>query len=146
MRHALRCYLFLLFFIAPPAFADDDGFKQIQLNDFVNTSIPNKKKTVEIVVFQKMKFKAVIGKLPYIKKTTYLQHVLAGMHVNPVPTVTQGIQVRLNDTRQFPLYIVDDVAARMLQDITVDQEVLLFGYHIFNSDHGPGILVSGYDL
>jgi len=125
---------------------NDEGFKPVNLDELIQTSKPTYQGTVEILQFRKIKWQAEMAVMPDTMKTDYLMETLSMMGVKPLPKVTQGMLVQSESGKIQRVYVEDTVAEDMRAMLKVGQKVLLYGYHAFNSKHGPGILVSGYDL
>lgn len=124
----------------------DQGFRQVDLDELIRDAKPAHQGTVEILRFHKIKLLVEMASLPQAIKTQYLLETMTLMGVKPLPKVTQGMFIRAASGKTQRVYVIDTVAARITTALKPGQKVLLYGYHAFNSKHGPGILVSGYDL
>ncbi len=93
-----------------------------------------------------IQFEAAIANPPKPRKTHYLLEALGMLGVNPVPEVTQGMDVLSLKSKPLNVYMEKTVAERAGKALKAGDKVTLFGYHVYNSQkHGPGILISGFE-
>lgn len=96
---------------------------------------------------QPVQFEAEVIHAVKERKTHYLLEVLAMMGVQPLPEVTQGLDVVSLRKRPLNLYVEKNTAELIGKELQAGDKVTLFGYHVYNSKkHGPGILVSGFEV
>lgn len=135
----------VLLMTATAGFASGDtGFKTRDLDRMIEHGDPVNKGTVELLQLPLIQIEALVAAPPKVRKTHYLMHVLEGWGLDPMPTVTHGLDIHSLKGRKLNVYIEDHVAERALAALSVDDRVTLYGYHVYNSKYGPGILVSDF--
>lgn len=125
----------------------EPAFAQADLDRMIENSEPVQGASVQMVSPPRpIQFEAAIANPPKPRKTHYLLEVLGVMGVNPVPEVTQGMDVLSLKNKPLNIYMEKTVAERAAKALKGGGKVTLFGYHVYNSKkHGPGILVSGFE-
>jgi hypothetical protein len=100
---------------------------------------------VQIFPARKIRFEASIAVPPQPRKTHYLLEALQLMGVNPLPEVTQGMDIVSANERPLNVYMEKTAAERAGRELIAGDKVVLFGYHVYDSKkHGPGILVADF--
>jgi hypothetical protein len=123
----------------------EPAFAQADLDRMIENSDPAAKVQL-LTPPRQVHFEAVIGRLPKPRKTQYLLDSLEVMGVNPLPEVTQGMDVLSLKNKPLNVYMEKTVAESASKELQTGDRVTLFGYHVFDSQkHGPGILVSGFE-
>lgn len=125
----------------------EPAFAQADLDRMIENSEPVQGASVQMQSPPRpIQFEAAIANPPKPRKTHYLLEVLGVMGVNPVPEVTQGMDVLSLKSKPLNIYMEKTVAERADKALKGGDKVTLFGYHVYNSQkHGPGILVSGFE-
>lgn len=128
--------------------AAEPEFVPSDLDRLIEDSKPVRGVAVQMLTPPKqVQFEASIAALPETRKTHYLLEVLGVMGVKPLPEVTQGIDVVSPQKRPLNLYVEKTAAERIGRELQAGDKVTLFGYHVYDSKkHGPGILVSGFEV
>ena len=119
-------------------------FKNRDLDWMIEHGKPREQGTVQLTLFKPIQIRAVLKSLPAARKTVYLQSVMRDFGISPLPKVDQGIDVTSHLGKPLNLYIEENAAARVANQLTLNEELTFLGYHVYNSDHGPGILISGF--
>lgn len=124
---------------AEPEFASRD------LDVMIDQAAPVHPGTVELLPMHRVQVIATVAALPAPRKTFYLMKALGMWGVTALPEVSNGIDIESPQGRRLNVYIEDNVARQATESLTVGERVTLYGYHVYDSKHGPGILVSGFD-
>ncbi len=126
----------------------EPAFAQADLDRMLENSEPVQGAAVQMLSPPRLiQFEAAVASPPQPRKTHYLLEVLGVMGVNPVPEVTQGMDVLSLKNKPLNVYMEKTVAERADKELKGGDKVTLFGYHVYNSKkHGPGILVSGFEV
>jgi len=125
----------------------EPAFAQADLDRMLENSQPVQGAAVQMLSPPRLiQFEAAIANPPKPRKTHYLLEVLGVLGVNPVPEVTQGMDVLSLKSKPLNVYMEKMVAERAGKALKAGDKVTLFGYHVYNSQkHGPGILISGFE-
>ncbi len=138
--------LLLLALSSISVLADEAEFKDVNLDQMIEHSMPVQKGTVELLLMNKVQFHAHIDALPEPRKTAYLLDVLANWRITPLPVVKQGMQIQSEKGELLNVYMEQSVAERATKQLNLGDEVTLLGYHVYNSKHGPGFLIADFTV
>ncbi len=127
------------------ASGDSADFSPRDLDKMIEHGTPGQKGSVELLPLPLIQIEAQVAAPPKVRKTHYLMHVLEGWGLNRMPAVTHGLDIHSLKGHQLNVYMEDQTAKRALAALSVDDRVTLYGYHVYNSKYGPGILVSDFD-
>ncbi len=141
----IQWMLFLWVMVYSPIGIAVSAFKTVDLDNLIVSSVPNSAGTVEILPFLKIQFPASINQLPKPRKTSYLQEIFVNMNVNPIPIVKQGIELQSNQGKTINFYIEQSIADKITAEHKVGDKLQWFGYKVYNSKYGPGVLISGFE-
>lgn len=135
----------LLFVCFAPLAHETADFAPVEMAELLEPSVGLGEKDVEIVL-RKIRFDAEVAGNTKPRQTRYLTGLLRDMGANPVPAVSQGMDVRAATGQTFNVYLEDSVAERAGLELQTGDKARWYGYHIYRSlKHGPGILVSGFE-
>jgi hypothetical protein len=136
----------LAFFLAPaPSWAGEPTeFTPVSVEQLLEPSVPLGRKDVEIVL-RKIRLDAKVAALPAPRRAHYLTGVLRDMGADPVPQVSHGMDIASPAGKTLNVYLEDSAAERAKQELRPGQSITLYGYHVYSSRHGPGILASGFE-
>lgn len=125
----------------------ESAFAQADLDRMIENSEPVQGAAVQMLSPPRpIRFEAAVANPPKPRKTHYLLEVLEVMGVNPVPEVSQGMDVLSPENKPLNVYMEKTVAEHADKALKGGDKVTLFGYHVYNSQkHGPGILISGFE-
>ena len=124
--------------------ADEDTFALKDLDGLVENSAPQGVGTVELLPLPKIRFVATVVAPPIPRKSFYLLNVLQSWQVSPLPRVEHGIALRSPSGAVVNVYLEKAVAQRATRSLAAGSSVMMYGYLVYNSKHGPGILVSDF--
>jgi len=147
-RRFLATSAMLLVSASPVSANTDSGeFPLRNLDELIAESEPERRlAAVELKMFDRISVVGEAGSLPRPRKTTYLMQILARWGVNPLPEVHQEMVVVAPSGNTARLYLEAGVAKNMVDSgVAVGDTLRLSGYHVYNSKHGPGVLVAGYE-
>ncbi len=144
MKKQIVLILYVLLMATTGFASGDPDFKTRDLDQMIEHGDPVNKGTVELLPLPLIQIEALVAAPPKVRKTHYLMHVLEGWGLAPMPTVTYGLDIHSLKGQKLNVYIEDHVAERALAALSVDDRVTLYGYHVYNSKYGPGILVSNF--
>ena len=138
----------ILLTFAGPGDADTGelNFPHRDLDELIEQSTPHQKGTVELKMLDRVSILAEVGSLPRPRKTMYLMEILATWGVNPLPEVHEELVVVSPTGQEARVYLETSVTRRIRDSgVAVGDTIRLSGYHIYNSKHGPGLLIAGYE-
>lgn len=124
--------------------AETSVFKVKNLDEMIEDSIPENDRNVELLLFKKIQFQARVEALPKERKTMYLQDVMRSFAFDPMPIVTDGMDIFSLQNNRLNVYMEKTVSDRAIAKLSPNQEITLYGYHVYNSKHGPGILIADF--
>ena len=92
---------------------------------------------------EKLRFTATVVEPLKAAKTQYMQHSLQRLRPEFTADIGHVIQVADSEGNPVFLYVLAELAPTM-QPLKANDQLLLTGYHVFDSRHGPGILISAF--
>ena len=126
--------------------ASGEEFLLHDLDELVVQSQPSRKGSVEILMLPRVSVVGEVGSPPRDRKTDYLMDILERFGVDPLPDVHEEMVFRSKGGREVRVYLEASVAQHIREaDIVIGDALKLSGYHVYNSRHGPGILVADYE-
>ena len=93
---------------------------------------------------QKLRFTATVVEPLKAAKTRYMQHSIQRLSPEFTADIGHVLQVADAEGNRVFLYVLAELAPAM-QTVQADAQLLLTGYHVFDSRHGPGILISEFE-
>lgn len=94
---------------------------------------------------KELRLSGVIDTLPAPGKTTYMTETLAMRGVRPGSAVNHKMWLRSARGERVMAYVADEVAERTKGGSRVGADITLITLHLWNSRHGPGLLVTGVE-
>lgn len=139
--------MLLVFASSLSANTDAVEFPLRDLDDLIAESAPERRlAAVELKMFDRISVIGEAASLPRPRKTTYLMQILATWGVDPPPEVHQELVLIAPSGKTARVYLEASVAKNMVDSgVGVGDTLRLSGYHVYNSKHGPGVLVAGYE-
>jgi len=146
MMKSLVLIVCLLFLSAPSLTFSEDApaFKPLDLDVMITAGSPEKEGEVILLPLPAIQVEAEVAEAPRPRKSEYVRKVLMRWGVDPLPNITHGMTLRSLKGQEVSIYLEENAARRAKADLSVNDRVTLFGYHVYNSKHGPGILVSDF--
>jgi hypothetical protein len=126
--------------------ASDAEFKAIDLDIMIEHYSPTREGTVELTLFRKVAVQGSFLALPKKAKTQYLQAVMKDFNVKL--EVNHKISVLTPKGEKLRFYMPDELAQEIKKKsrrLPLTSLITIYGYHVYNSKHGPGILISSYE-
>jgi hypothetical protein len=106
---------------------------------------PQRGGTVEITLFKKLQFEAELNELPSPRKSEYLKNLLAQFSGNPHLKASMGMMMKSAKGKLWNVYVLDELAPQINEQLKVGDQLTLQAYHAYNSDYGPGLLVYAFE-
>lgn len=100
---------------------------------------------VAVLVPARVSFRAELVSMPSPQPSEYLKSALAVFGTDPMPEISNGIVLRSGLGREQLVYVEDGVALEIANELEPGDEALFYGYLVFNSHRGPGLLISACD-
>lgn len=145
-------YLFIavlcLFVFSCSAHANNDeeaAYKQVNFDDMLEHYRPARSGTVDITLFRKIKFEAVVVELPLPRKHKYLANLLHQFGGENPPKVTMGLVLMSSGGKEWSVYIIDELVPQVNRLVRPGDKVKFYSYHAYTSDYGPGLVVSAFE-
>lgn len=121
------------------------GFQARDLDQMIKESTPIKGQA-EILRLLPVQFDARVETLPQLRKSEYLIKSLALWGVNPMPEVKEGFRVQTATGKSVLLYLDKSASEQAKKDFSLGQQGTFYGYHVYNTRFGPGVLISDFKM
>ncbi len=142
----LRVFLVAVFFLSAGfALAEDDAkFREVDLDRFVEAGTLGPKGNKIIKIAEPVVFSAKMKRYPDKKEMSYVYTALQIAGVDPVPEVNHRMFVESKEGRIIPVYVEKQTVKKINGGLEEEQEAYFFGYHLYNYEKGPAVLVVDY--
>ncbi|WP_309386444.1 hypothetical protein [Cerasicoccus frondis] len=119
-------------------------FIRIELDDLIADAIAevesfNGQKTIKAAV--PVRFTARKKRDPEEKEMSYVYTALEVAGVTPLPDIQHRMFVESDNGEIIPVYVEKSAAEKLTADLPDEASAEFIGYHIYNYDKGPAILV-----
>ena len=101
---------------------------------------------VVIVEPRTLRLRGALEQLPARGKTVYMTDALTARQIPFSSPVNHKMWLRSGDGLSVMVYVADDVAERIKRGTKAGAEVEITALHLWNSRHGPGLLVTEADV
>ena len=125
-------------------FTQELPFEEVSLDELILES-KSRMGAVEIPPPSKVRFRALVEELPKERSSRYLLHVLSLFGTDPLPSVHQGMVLESPAGAKQVVYVEESAAEAISTRLSRGDQADFFGYWLFKSKHGPGILVSDFE-
>lgn len=99
---------------------------------------------VNLVEPRTLRLRGTVDSLPAPGKTQYMADTLALRGIKPLPKVSHKMWLRSAGGARVMVYVADNVAERLKREAKPGTELDFIALHLWNSRHGPGLLVNDY--
>lgn len=127
------------------ALAEGPAFEPTDLDRLIEQSAPTQGQA-EIFRPRAIRIEAEVVEPPGPRKSAYLLESLSLWGVDPLPEVHDGLRVRSTGGESTWLYLEAKAAEHAKNDLRTGETATFFGYHVYNTKYGPGILVSDFEV
>ncbi len=123
---------------------DAPKFKEIDLDRFIEAGTLGSEGKKIIKIAEPVVFSAKMKRYPDKKEMSYVYTALQIAGVDPVPEVNHRMFVESREGRIIPVYVEKEAVAKINGGLREEQEAYFFGYHLYNYEKGPAIMVVDY--
>lgn len=89
-----------------------------------------------------LQLSGIVDTMPAPGKTTYMTDTLAIRGIKLSSNVRHKMWLRTTNGAHAMVYVVGEVAARLLREYQKDERIKITALLLWNSRHGPGLLVT----
>ena len=149
MKHWLSVVAVLVALLLPgqQVSASSDAFEQVDLDLFIEDATRKSKAAGKkvITLAAPVRFHASLKRHPEAREMSYVYTALQLGGVDPLPVVEHRMFIESKGGRIMPVYVEKEAVGWINDRLKVDQQARFLGYHLFNYEKGPAILVVGFD-
>ena len=130
-----------------PASAIDETFREIDLDGFIEQEISafeHVKGQRLIRMAAPVRFEASVKRHPEEKELTYIYTAFEVAGVSPLPEVRHRMFVESREGRIIPVYVENQAASRLANDLDEGQSATFLGYHAYSYSKGPALMVADF--
>lgn len=114
----------------------------IDLDKYIEEQRPVFPGTKTVIQPRRIELTATLQEYPVKKEISYLYTALSMMHVDPMPKVNHRMFIRSTEGKIIPVYVEDDTVSSIRKNIKEGEIATFSGYHVYNYDKGPAIVVN----
>ena len=93
-----------------------------------------------------IQFLAKLKAMPEQKQASYLYKALDLMKVLPYPRIQHQMFIEADNAEVIAVYVDIRIVEAIRIALHTEQEVLWFGYHIYNYSRGPAIVIENFEI
>lgn len=115
---------------------------KIDLDKYIDEQRPVFPGTKTVIQPRRIELTATLQEYPVEREISYLYTALSMMHVDPMPKVNHRMFIRSSEGKVIPVYVEDDTVSSIKKYIKEGEVATFSGYHVYNYDKGPAIVVN----
>lgn len=140
------CLLLAILLIAPASAIAAPTDTDETLDSLMAKRLPADSTFVVMVEPHTLRLRGALEQLPAPGKTRYMTDTLAVQGIQPAPKVNHKMWLRSAGGERVMVYVADDVAERIKHEVKANADIEVTALHLWNSRHGPGLLVTSFEL